>query len=528
MPIPNNRTTGAIIVPMPTQTPAPPSAERLLAEVTEHQQRLTALYRTLAERPLAHGVLTELRQALAKQDDQLRQLGVMVVEALVAGADPQLLAAALAPAAAPSPVEGPDAAATPPGPVEASDDAPATAQEPEPAPTELAEVPAPEPEPSEVSEPEPARTEPVPGPPAPAASLLALAQRGIGGARQHIVPEAPGFDPAPLRKLLDRLGQPTVGPTAAHVQQLLGRLQPTINAIDHWVAFPAGLQRDLLGLCSSLARHLQDEHPHGAAEPELRGLFRHMTRFSATERPGFVPGLSRHNAPTAESWLEDARRWHQTILDELLPAEAAQPMTAETALTHLEAAMAQGFDDGDALADLVQLAVEAGLSQSDKRLVDLLTPHQSLLRGTTGLKTLKTQLKKTLDDQEDFEAVQDAACPVPATWPHHHLTRGKVAVVLGGDSRPAALERLKSAFGFAELTWEGAEPRRTASVVRRVEQGSVDMVLLLLRFIHHSHTDVLVPACKRTGVPLVQVETGYGVDAVRRAIDKLPLGILTG
>ena len=487
----------------------PTTPRHLLAAATGHLDRLAELHRSLAEVPFDPTVERTLAHELVLRDGHLRQLGALVLHALASGASVEALAHALTPSATAAPqASGPTDEDEPP------------ASEPDEAPASEDEPPAHEPDEAPADEPDEGHK------PAPVASLLALAQRGIGGARPEAKTPPPAFDPRPLRDLLNALGPQQPLSSKEATDELLGQLEHTINNIDTWQAFPKDIQRDLLGLCSSLARHLQDESPYPPSDRDLRPLFRAMTRYSADKRPGFVPGLSRSNPPDRDSWLSDAQRWHAALMNELLPAEAAQPLTPETALSRLEAAMAQGFDDGDALAELVQHAVAAGLSQSDKRLVELLTPHQSVLRGTPGLKTLKGHLKRALDDQDDFERVQDAASPLPEDWPHRHLTEGKVGVILGGDTRPAALQRLKSAFGFKELTWEGAEPRRTEAVAERIEQGSVDVVILLLRFIQHSHTDVLVPACKGTGVPLVQVKTGYGVDAVRRAIDKLPEALL--
>jgi hypothetical protein len=362
------------------------------------------------------------------------------------------------------------------------------------------------------------------------ASLIALAQRGIGGALVDT------HEPKQIEVDTDALSSIVLGyldpiravASAAAFHAMLDRLQAVVKDIESWTMFPLPVQRRLLGLCSSLARHLQDETSIDMpSDHRLNDLFNQMVRYSGTERPGFVPGLSRSNRPSTGSWITDAKHWRSELALDLSSSADGWAMSPKVAFDRLESLVHSGFEDSSDLEEAVHQAVNAGVSQSDKRLVDLLVPYQDTLKEASGLKTLKTQLKASIDHEEDFEAFQDAASPVPADWPYRHLTEGKVGVILGGDPRPTALARIQEAFGFAELTWEGTEPRRTASVARRVEKGTVDVVILLLRFIHHSHSDVLVPVCKNAGVPLVAVSSGYGVDAVRRSFDKVPKNILS-
>ncbi|MEZ4322876.1 MAG: hypothetical protein R3F61_35745 [Myxococcota bacterium] len=277
---------------------------------------------------------------------------------------------------------------------------------------------------------------------------------------------------------------------------------------------------------SALARHVQDEFdgslPYVVSDA-LPGIFSRMTRYSRAERPGFVVGLSRQNDPEyGDSWLIDARHWFSLLEERTGPLEAeADDGTPESALAQLEDAIAEGVDDRKQLVGMVKVALEAGLSQSDRRLVAMLTPHQSLLKGALGLKTLKGALKDALRDEDDFEEAQDKGRPVPSEWPHFGMTLDKRAVIIGGDPRPAAMERIKDAFGFAEVQWEVADVRRANTIADRVRGGSIDVVLLLIRFINHRHQNVIKPACHEAGIPMIIVESGYGVDAVRRGIERI-------
>ena len=65
---------------------------------------------------------------------------------------------------------------------------------------------------------------------------------------------------------------------------------------------------------------------------------------------------------------------------------------------------------------------------------------------------------------------------------------------------------------------EGGQ-RLVDALVRRVENGTVDLVILIQNLIDHSAADSLVHACKATGVPFV-LSQGYGISGVRAAVEK--------
>jgi CO/xanthine dehydrogenase FAD-binding subunit len=54
----------------------------------------------------------------------------------------------------------------------------------------------------------------------------------------------------------------------------------------------------------------------------------------------------------------------------------------------------------------------------------------------------------------------------------------------------------------------------------RIAAGSVDLVVLLGRFMSHSIQDQVIPACKQAGIAWVVVERGYGVEQLRLAIER--------
>ena len=100
------------------------------------------------------------------------------------------------------------------------------------------------------------------------------------------------------------------------------------------------------------------------------------------------------------------------------------------------------------------------------------------------------------------------------------MTQGLRVVIVGGDRRNTARDRIQNTFGFAEAEWEaGHQVRRLNALAERIRQGGVDVVIFLKRFLSHRTSDILVPAIKASPkVHGVWVEHGYGVAAVANAL----------
>ena len=319
------------------------------------------------------------------------------------------------------------------------------------------------------------------------------------------------------------IGMPDVIESRDQAAEAARRLTTAVTEMDAWLDHPQDGQKALMGLASSLARQIQDEagFPLSYVDDEaLRGAFSRMTAWSREHRPGFVPGLSRSNSPDHGSWLADGRHWWSEIHRGQPPEN--MPGTPEFALTQLRKSLRRGVEDRKSFAAQVRAVVDAGLEQDDPRLVEILTPFQSTLHGARGLKTLKTVLRDALKAEEDAEeaATQEDPSPIPDDWPLRTLCVGKRAVMVGGDPRPKALERVESAFAFAEAEWEETNMRRVVAVAERVQNDLVDLVILLRQYTSGAILDILRPACTQAHVPLCLVETGYGVAEIKVAMER--------
>lgn len=360
------------------------------------------------------------------------------------------------------------------------------------------------------------------------ASLLALAQGGLtpqwsqertNDARKHALAElcAEAGRPAPL---LTRKG----------VSDAIAHLTAAIARMDAWLDQPQEVQKALMGLISSLARQIQDESEYGltyAEDEALRSAFSRMTAWSREHRPGFVPGLSRSNLPDHGSWLEDGRFWWTELGQE--PRTEA-PVSPERLLTDLETHLQAGIDAPDApdaLIEEVRAAIAAGLPQRDPRLIALLAPHHELFQGASGLKTLKAALRDARRDPAPEAEEESPEEVVPDDWPLLELTEDRHAVLLGGDPRPQAAERIRVAFRLGQVEWEPTDVRRVTALAERIRKGNVDLVVMFRRFLSHREQDLIRPACQETDVPICVVDTGYGVTQVRLAMERYWEGLVS-
>lgn len=372
--------------------------------------------------------------------------------------------------------------------------------------------PEPEPEPAtELPEPPPVEVRPAAPP-----DLSALVGRGLGP--RWDTPEPPDVPRKSLRAVLDEIGRPTRAVDATAAEGLVEGILTAIREIEAWTTFPSATQRALLGLASSVARHVQDEAPavlSASTGESLRAVFSTLTRWSKDHRPGFVPGLSRNNEPDDGSWYADASSWWAT-LDEL--AGPDRSTTADEALAALELAARAGTPVD--LSAAILAAVDAGVSQGDGRLLRLLGTHLDVVATLPGCKTLKAALRAASRPETALDDPGPSEPAVPSDWPLFELTSGKRAVVLGGDRRAEAAERIREEFRFVSVAWESTDPRRIQALAHRIRSKSSDLVILLRAFIGHPEQAAILEACRESGVRFVVVDSGYGVTQVKLAIER--------
>jgi len=304
----------------------------------------------------------------------------------------------------------------------------------------------------------------------------------------------------------------------------LDQLQRAVDRLSQVTDWQRSTQRTLLACLVARARHLAEGKDPFSPSPRqaimVEDLFPVMTRFSAIERPGFVVGLSRsHRPPEGETWLSlatgfwsDLTRLHANA-DELGEAVEISEVNAENILNDLQEALEQGIDPTVAL----EAALEEGIRVTDPRLIAIASQFGDVLRSRSRFKALRRAVRDAAETAEQEEQKLEAF----PDWEHLGLTRGKNMVIVGGAPRTDAVQRLKTAFEFADVSWPAdVMGRRLDTIVERIAGGKVDVVMFLARLSSHRAQDALRAACKRHNVPFIRMESSYGVSALRHEIEQ--------
>ncbi|MFZ5476903.1 MAG: hypothetical protein ACOZNI_09030 [Myxococcota bacterium] len=305
----------------------------------------------------------------------------------------------------------------------------------------------------------------------------------------------------------------------------LERIEAVVDRRDAWKGLPPPVAVRLLELVAARLRMLQAA---GLSDRRIDLAFSTISTWSKREKPGFAYGLSREHRPRTGSWEGDA----DAAVDELydaLPSTEPAPKVGKR-LVALEALVTEfGIVSEElrvAVAAQIRAEVSAlladGLSARNTRLLNVVAPVADELTGADMRALRRAARAAAAAAATEPETDEESDSPIPDDWAWWSVTRGKRAVMVGGDPREPNRVRLEAVFGFAELAWEPAEfSRNSLQKVRdRVKARGVDLVLILTRFVGHDADQVILPACKDTGVPFVPVKSGYGVAGMRRAIER--------
>lgn len=364
-------------------------------------------------------------------------------------------------------------------------------------------------------------------PPAPPVNLASA--EALAGLKAHVETgggfrvQAPPTDwPQRLAEQLREL-LPAKDPEAD-----LSAVLRVVDAVDKWRVLPPEVQATLVGLLAARLRSLQ-EYPQFVGDRRIDFGFGTLSAYVKRARPGFVYGLARWHTPTRETWEADAEAMYER-LSAMVPTPAeAEPNqhrlldTVEGLVKELDLCPAEARSAVAAqLRRDVLAAFAAGVQARNARLVRMLAGLDELFEGPE-FRTLRRAIREEADEARAEEQEEEGAEEhVPPDWAWWGFTRGRRALIIGGDPREPSRQRLEKAFGFAELEWVGAEYKRNnlLGVRDRVRAGKTDLVILLTRFTGHDADQIIIPACREMGVGFVCVQHGYGVVRVKHAIER--------
>ncbi|MGL4462757.1 MAG: hypothetical protein ACRC1K_11455 [Planctomycetia bacterium] len=176
------------------------------------------------------------------------------------------------------------------------------------------------------------------------------------------------------------------------------------------------------------------------------------------------------------------------------------------------------------LATTVDELVSSGVAPSNRDLRDSLLPLVD--EGPTPDDAPKGFLQ-AMRETERFLAQRPPAEDVRATSTLssdvekvRRLLSGKCVILIGGERRQGAEDRLVDAFGLAELEWVATREHESIERFRApVYRPDVAVVLLAIRWASHSYSDV-EEFCIDAGKPLVRLPAGYHPNQVADMILK--------
>jgi hypothetical protein len=342
---------------------------------------------------------------------------------------------------------------------------------------------------------------------------------------------------AALAKLLGPA--PADLPNAASIANLISQVECVVGDSRSWERLDKASRRMLVEAVAARIRAVQErrhvERKGQSPEKIDRQAARLMQALAAQHGSGkldrFAYGPAVSHRPRGADWLVDARALDREIAQELGTAapnsaevdcpDAAGLPTAQPSVDELFRRLRQDIGELDtrALVARLRALLQLKVAEDDKRFAKLLEPRLGELSGVQGLTRLVRRVLERLAEQDPDDV--DAPAAIGPDWPGLAHTRGKRAVIVGGDGRVQRKEVLRSALGLASLEWADLpkkSPGRTSSLVQKVRRGSFDLVICLQKFISHSITDQLFGLAV-PGVTTV-LARGYGLLQVKLALDR--------
>jgi hypothetical protein len=279
----------------------------------------------------------------------------------------------------------------------------------------------------------------------------------------------------------------------------------------------------LLKMVQARARVLQPKALTKAIQLRVAEATEAVKRFALKHQVGQVPGLQKSDRPRQGTWALDAQFARRQLAQRLNEAEAPQPVqptfNIDSALYRLQCCL-EGVNPPDKAVQAIVENILAHASPQHVKLLNLLRDHTHRLQGDARRaieQALKQRPQDPTPDPNDPTDADDAS-PLPDDWPWWPLTRGKRAVMIGGEVRPKQREMLERAFGFKQLKWHRTNVRKDQTLADQIRRHQVEFVIFT-RFAQHQETYIIKPACQAANVPTVRLSHGYGARELQVLIE---------
>lgn len=361
-----------------------------------------------------------------------------------------------------------------------------------------------------------------------------------------------------LDALVTQLGKPGAFRSKNAIKSELGVLEKYTcdEAIARWGGYPAEVRLALSHFIAARCRALQVapiKYSKGMnLKDKVAEIFSRLRAPLERERLGFVHGLALEHKPAhGDSWRDDVNHHSKHLArlrEKYAPTRREPPRFCEqkaiTALAHLVAKKASAVAIREDLASYI----EKGLDPGDARVLSTLQPVADIFpienptwaklhAGWEAMAAEEATLADEASITDDLEPPTDdasaatSACeevaeehPVDASWSHWDYVSGRSIAIIGGDHRVTTMQKIEEVFEPSSLSWPKVTPksgmRRVKAMCERIENRSVELVLVLNRFISHKASKKIIKACKKAGVPYACLERGHGVAQMVEAIER--------
>lgn len=122
-------------------------------------------------------------------------------------------------------------------------------------------------------------------------------------------------------------------------------------------------------------------------------------------------------------------------------------------------------------------------------------------------------------DSEEENSASSKRTALPASSQLLKKTKGKRAVLVGGDKREDGRKSLEQYFEFSSLVWvDPIQYNRVDAVAAQIRNGNYEVAIVVNSFIRHGMSEKIRAAAKATGCSHVAIGKGYGITRVEKAM----------
>ena len=186
------------------------------------------------------------------------------------------------------------------------------------------------------------------------------------------------------------------------------------------------------------------------------------------------------------------------------------------------------------IEDSIQELCEMGVNASDTRFeealgsdVALMLPH--VAKGKAGEVVANVIHREETRREATIEILVDES----PRWSDRvarvrEMLRGRQVVIIGGEARTEASERIKEAFDLSSVDWVRLTEHGSGQSMRApIERPETALVLVLIKLVGHHHAEEACAYAHASEKPFVYVPAGYHPEQIARAVMDQASGQLT-